>query len=319
MIHVRIKSKDLPNEWLIRVCLKTASDTSRLLFPWEKATNLWRIFQSILHPAMNNMPHHLFYILQLTSHPPFGMFLWDLAAALKGSTSIGELQDSVDTSRRPRGWPTSGWSPSCRVVPSGWWTRRKPEEPRGRQQEMDSFVVVFENGKIPDTHEFGKMFGLYKWSNEATPILGNLQIYQPGPDWIFRTKTQLGNQAPLGITIPSQRLYPISQMEVSWNRGTPKSSILMWFSLINPPFWGTPIYGNPQITECGAKSLIFHQADDLNPALNSAQGADFGEPIQLGRRWQRSAFRVGAPGISTGSPAGTSGGSYPPVVKHGNG
>ena len=59
--------------------------------------------------------------------------------------------------------------------------------------------------------------------------------------------------------------------------------------------------------------------DDLNPALNSAQGADFGEPIQLGRRWQRSAFRVGAPGISTGSPAGTSGGSYPPVVKHGNG
>ena len=25
----------------------------------------------------------------------------------------------------------------------------------------------------------------------------------------------------------------------------PKSSILMGFSLINHPFWGTPIYGNP--------------------------------------------------------------------------
>ena len=46
-------------------------------------------------------------------------------------------------------------------------------------------------------------------------------------------------------------LYPSNQplimsisidthMGVSWNRGTSKSSILMGFSLINPPFWGTP-------------------------------------------------------------------------------
>ena len=26
--------------------------------------------------------------------------------------------------------------------------------------------------------------------------------------------------------------------------GTPKSSILIWFSIINHPFWGTPIFGN---------------------------------------------------------------------------
>ena len=36
-------------------------------------------------------------------------------------------------------------------------------------------------------------------------------------------------------------------MEVSWNRGTLKSSILMAFSIINHPFGGTPIYGNPRI------------------------------------------------------------------------
>ena len=36
-------------------------------------------------------------------------------------------------------------------------------------------------------------------------------------------------------------------MEVSWNRGTPKSSILVGFSLISQPFWGTSIYGNPYI------------------------------------------------------------------------
>ena len=31
------------------------------------------------------------------------------------------------------------------------------------------------------------------------------------------------------------------------NGGTPKSSILIGFSIINHPFWGTPIFGNPQL------------------------------------------------------------------------
>ena len=38
-------------------------------------------------------------------------------------------------------------------------------------------------------------------------------------------------------------------MEVSWNRGTPKSAILGAFSLINPPFWIPPWRaGNPYMT-----------------------------------------------------------------------
>ena len=36
-------------------------------------------------------------------------------------------------------------------------------------------------------------------------------------------------------------------MGVSENRGTPKSSILIGFSIINHPFWGTPIFGNTHI------------------------------------------------------------------------
>ena len=31
------------------------------------------------------------------------------------------------------------------------------------------------------------------------------------------------------------------------NSGTPKSSILIGFSIINHPFWGTPIFGNIQL------------------------------------------------------------------------
>ena len=37
-------------------------------------------------------------------------------------------------------------------------------------------------------------------------------------------------------------------MGVSENSGTPKSSILKRFSIINHPFWGTPIFGNTHMT-----------------------------------------------------------------------
>ena len=36
-------------------------------------------------------------------------------------------------------------------------------------------------------------------------------------------------------------------MVVSENGGTPKSSILIGISIINHPFWGTPIFGNTHI------------------------------------------------------------------------
>ena len=36
-------------------------------------------------------------------------------------------------------------------------------------------------------------------------------------------------------------------MDVSENSGTPKSSILIGFSIINHPFWGTTIFGNTHV------------------------------------------------------------------------
>ena len=41
----------------------------------------------------------------------------------------------------------------------------------------------------------------------------------------------------------------IGYMGVSKNNGTPKSSILIGFSSINHPFWGTPIFGNIHIVK----------------------------------------------------------------------
>ena len=42
------------------------------------------------------------------------------------------------------------------------------------------------------------------------------------------------------------RIQP-TYMDVSKNGGSPKSSILIGFSIINHPFWGTPIFGNTHI------------------------------------------------------------------------
>ena len=47
-------------------------------------------------------------------------------------------------------------------------------------------------------------------------------------------------------------------MDVSENSGTPKSSILIGFSIIDHPFWGTPISGNTHIPNGRPSRKILH-------------------------------------------------------------
>ena len=54
------------------------------------------------------------------------------------------------------------------------------------------------------------------------------------------------NSACSGTVTPVY-LEASREVRVSINGGTPKSFTLIGFSLINHPFWGTPIYGNPQV------------------------------------------------------------------------
>ena len=60
------------------------------------------------------------------------------------------------------------------------------------------------------------------------------------------------------IVIGPLEMWPIVRSTDSWsknnmgvskNRGTPKSSILIGFSIINHPFSGTPIFGNTHIEQ----------------------------------------------------------------------
>ena len=48
----------------------------------------------------------------------------------------------------------------------------------------------------------------------------------------------------------------LGYMGVSKNNGTSKSSILIGFSIINHPFWGTPIFGNTHIGDGKLPSYI---------------------------------------------------------------
>ena len=52
---------------------------------------------------------------------------------------------------------------------------------------------------------------------------------------------------PAVQTCSSTEFLAVLYVGVSKNKGTPKSSILIGFSIINHPFWGTPIFGNTHV------------------------------------------------------------------------
>ena len=59
-------------------------------------------------------------------------------------------------------------------------------------------------------------------------------------------------------------------MGVSKNNGTPKSSILIGFSIINHPFWGTPFVGNTHM-------ITYFYSKAINPMIFA--GGIFGETV----------------------------------------
>ena len=65
-------------------------------------------------------------------------------------------------------------------------------------------------------------------------------------------------------------------MGVSKNRGgPPKSSILIGFSLINHPFWGTPIFGNTHIIHIITQLAVWLAANIGSMIKSESQGVFF--------------------------------------------
>ena len=86
--------------------------------------------------------------------------------------------------------------------------------------------------------------------------LKGLTIYSDFMDQTSRTTVEKTEKpAPKFYIVSEDGQIPCSKrveenhdMGVSKNRGTPKSSILIGFSITNHPFWGIPIFGNPYIS-----------------------------------------------------------------------
>ena len=100
----------------------------------------------------------------------------------------------------------------------------------------------------------------------------------PGIAWLV-----IGKVSFFGLN-----LVLLDHLGVSENNGTPKSSILIGFSIINHPFWGTPIFGNTHLEEESMMFVTnfffafflggdkgFHQRKKSNPRIYGATGPWF--------------------------------------------
>ena len=77
-------------------------------------------------------------------------------------------------------------------------------------------------------------------------------------------------------------VYVHPYLDVSENSGTPKSSKLIRFSIINHPFWGNPIFGNTHLGKIPMLTNIFQMGWNHQP--------DIYDMVILFARFERVAF-----------------------------
>ena len=88
--------------------------------------------------------------------------------------------------------------------------------------------------------------------------------------------------------IATSFLYTVNplKMGVSESNGTPKSSILIGFSIINHPFWGTSIFGNTQIDG------FYHPWNSYIPPYTKENHLQRGDMLVTRRGIQSASFRL---------------------------
>ena len=80
---------------------------------------------------------------------------------------------------------------------------------------------------------------------QETAMLCILQILGWSQNWRSLPKDSEKNEDAESFI----RNKPHKYLGVSEDRGTPKSSILIGFSIVNHPFWGIPIFGNTHLVQ----------------------------------------------------------------------
>ena len=105
---------------------------------------------------------------------------------------------------------------------------------KGHQKMGPNEVTTWRTGSLQHWFLFVPSFG----------SSGGLLEYSPISSYLLtcRSKKNIINGDAWSRFF--SRTFVIRNMGVSKNSGTPKSSILIRFSIINHPFWGTAIFGN---------------------------------------------------------------------------
>ena len=114
--------------------------------------------------------------------------------------------------------------------------------------QMRGFVRPMETHYVLGSDEAKEVFD-HPWAAESGRHTGSVSAI---PREIYGTFCSTKSIRIFAGTGPKFQLVFINLpasiwMDVSENRGTPKSSILTGFSIINHPFWGTTIFGNIHI------------------------------------------------------------------------
>ena len=198
-----------------------------------------------------------FCIFTLEKDPPIWLaHIFQMGVpTIKGKMVEGPLGWRVPSCLYPHCWP-SGWLYTTYC----WWFRNPALTSWGW------YVLPLFTGfcffYIPG--------GDRRISEPSTvpPYLNWMEIYLTNQPWVFLlTGEAVNSSLPLFEAMTSRSLIGfhwglhylsyslrvvfkssllVFQQDVSENVGTPKSSILIGFSIINHPFWGTPIFGNTQ-------------------------------------------------------------------------
>ena len=113
-------------------------------------------------------------------------------------------------------------------------------------QQRSAILLVYNNLSFR-SHSY-KTSDLWKiiWVPEP-PWLWGLKKKTPKTQHVPSKNCMLGSDDPFPFWLKFGHFNggkAHTHLGVSKNSGTPKSSILIGFSIINHPFWGTPIFGN---------------------------------------------------------------------------
>ena len=111
--------------------------------------------------------------------------------------------------------------------------------------EDSHFDEYFSDGLVqPPTRNSASLMSRSPVASEKQWCLRHPQIYRIGEKrLVVQTAGGIGTWAEK-LALNSFKVMGVEDMGASKNRGTSKSSILIGFSIINHPFWGTTILGS---------------------------------------------------------------------------